>query len=222
MQMNKSGMVYRHIAEELLKNRKANLVEREIARTLGISPNTVSRALAPLKRIGAAQLYRTYFNIYDWKKLLLFWAVNRKIDRDIIYRTYYKTGDISRIEDRLPGSIAYTSFSAYVKNFGNDASSYSEVYAYAPEQELKEIAQRFPPMVGPHGYSNLIILKPDYVLEKRIVEGTLAHSSVSLPQMYVDLWNNNTWYAYEFMKKLEPRISDLYAKAILDKPKDRR
>jgi DNA-binding Lrp family transcriptional regulator len=218
--MNKAGVVYRYIAEALLKNRKANLVERNIARMLAISPNTVSRALAPLERIGSVQIYRTYFNIYDWKKLLLFWAVNRKIERDIIYKTYSQVRDISKIEDRLPGEIAYTSFSAYVKNFGNDAAGYSEVYAYAPEATLKEIMQRFPPMRGPGGYSNLIILKPDYVLEKRIADGTLVHSSVPLPQLYVDLWNNNTWYAYEFMKKLEPRIGDAYAKALLDKRKD--
>lgn len=214
--MNKSGIVYRHIAEKLLRNRKAKFVERELARQLGISPDTVSNAIKPLKGIGIATVYRTYFEVHNLNKLLVFWAVNRKLEKDIIYKAYIEIRDIKEIEDRLPGEIAYTEFSAYVKEFGNDAASYSEVYAYATEHACAEIGKRFRPANVRNGYCNLILLKPDGILEEKIIQNELEHSSVSMPQMYVDLWNNNTWYAAEFLKKLEKRIGDKYAKAILE------
>ena len=65
-------------------------------------------------------------------------------------------------------------------------------------------------------YTNLVVMKPDGELARRIDSHSLSHSSVSLPQLYVDLWNSNTWYAYEFLKKLEKRIDDIYAKAVLE------
>lgn len=214
--MNKTGMVYRHVAEMLLENRRTKFVEREIARHLCISPDTVSGAIRPLKRIGVAVMHRTYFEILDLNKLLVFWAVNRKFERDVIYEAYIQIRDIAEIEDRLPGGIAYTGFSAYVKTFGNDAATYSEVYAYATEQARVEVARRFKTTKMRSGYHNLILLKPDSILEEKIERDELAHSSVSIPQMYVDLWNNNTWYAVEFIRKLEKRIGDRYAKAILE------
>ena len=214
--MNKAGVVYRYVAEKLLENRKARFVEREMARQLGMSPDTVSSSIKPLKRIGIATVYRTYFEVHNLSKLLLFWAVNRKLDRDVIYRTYVQARDIKEIEDRLPGEIAYTEFSAYVKLFGNDAAGYSEVYAYATEHACIEIGRRFKAIEMPNDRYNLILLKPDNVLGGKIMKNELLHSSVSIPQMYVDLWNNNTWYAAEFLKKLEKRISDKYAKAVLE------
>ncbi|MCW6159898.1 MAG: hypothetical protein LVQ95_02300 [Candidatus Micrarchaeales archaeon] len=216
--MEKTGMVYRHIAERLLKNRKEKFVEREIARVLQVSPDTVSNAIAPLKRVGVASVYRRHVEITDFKKLLVFWAVHRKFSRDIVYQTYYGAGAVSEIEDRLPNEIAYTCFSGYTKNFTNDAADYSEVYVYADAGALKEIKRRFPKkeFSVKVGYSNLIVLDPDQVLAKKIQSHELEHSSVSLPQLYVDLWNLNTWYAYEFIKKLEKRIDDMYEKAILE------
>ncbi len=212
--MNKSGIVYRHILEQALANRRSKFVEREIARRLGISPDTVNNAVAPLKGIGAVAMYRRHFEVLDFKKLLLFWAVHRKLERDVIYSSYVRIKDVSEIEDKLPDSIAYTEYSAYTKNFGNDASDYSEVYVYADDATRREIARRFPSQWKDH--HNLVVLKPDPVLEKRIADKKLVHSSVSMPQMYVDLWNNSTWYAYEFVKKLEKRIDDAYAKAVLE------
>lgn len=214
--MNKAGIAYRHITEKLLENRKAKFVERELARQLGMSPDTVSNAIKPLKKIGIATVYRTYFEVHNLSKLLVFWAVNRKIEKDVSYRTYVDIKDIKEIEDRLPSGIAYTEFSAYTKLFGNDAATYGEVYAYATEHALTEVSKRFKAAKPRNGYYNLILLRPDNILEQRIIRNELEHSSVSIPQIYVDLWNNNTWYAAEFLKKLEKRISDRYAKAILE------
>jgi hypothetical protein len=60
------------------------------------------------------------------------------------------------------------------------------------------------------------VLKPDRLLGEQIKRHKLERSSVSLPQLYADLWNTNTWYAHDFLDKLEKRIDDTYAKAILE------
>lgn len=217
--MNKTNMVYRYVAESVLANRKARLVVRGIAKELGISPDTVSNAIAPLKRIGAVSMYRRHFEVVAFKKLLVFWAVNRKFERDITYATYVHIKSVEELENYMPDEIAFTGFSGYCKNFQNNAADYGEVYVYAGESSITEIKKRFPkntnsPMGGT--YNNLIVLRPDKILEKKIETHALDNSSVSLPQLYVDLWNNRSWMAYEFMKKLEEKIDDIYEKAILE------
>jgi predicted DNA-binding transcriptional regulator len=217
--MNKTNIVYRHVAEKVLANRKARLVVRGIAKELGISPDTVSNAIAPLRRIGAVSMYSRHFEVVAFKKLLVYWAVNRKFERDIVYATYVPIKGIEEIENYMPDEIAFTNFSGYCKNFPNDAADYGEVHVYAGEDSTSEIKRRFPkntnaPRSG--AYNNLIILKPDGVLEEKIEKHTIVNSSVSLPQLYVDLWNNSSWMAYEFIKKLEEKIDGIYEKAILE------
>ena len=216
--MKKSGIVYRHVAEHVLADRKAKLVVREIARELSISPNTVSLALAPLQRSGAVLMSKRYFEIIDIGKLLSFWAVSRKISKDIVYSTYVEMKNVSEIERLMPDSIAYTCCSGYTATFGNDVSDYSSVYLYAPDVQVREIMKRLPEndlsrRVKGH---NVFVLKPDHVLERSITEGGLNHSSAPLSQIYVDLWGSKEWYSYEFMLRLRKRIGDMYGKAILE------
>ena len=168
--------------------------------------------MAPLKRIGAVQLYRRHFEVLNPMKLLLFWAADRKLERDIVYRTYVESKDAAGIEDRLPDEIAYTCFSGYSKSFGNDAAGYGEVYVYAGGSALQEIRRRFPEqgLSKRRAYYNLFALEPDSLLERKIEGHELPHSSVSLPQLYVDLWNREGWVAHEFLKKTEARMVEAY------------
>lgn len=217
--MNKRGMVYRSIAEKVLVNRREKIVERGIAKELSISPDTVSNAIAPLKRIGIVKMYRRHFEVIAFKKLLLYWAVNRKFEKDVVYETYVPIKGPKEIENYMPDEIAFTNFSGYCKNFRNDAADYSEVHVYAAGRALNEIRKRFPKTGNPPQggrYNNLVVLKPDRVLEEKMERHALMHSSVSLPQLYVDLWNNDSWIAYEFLKKLEEKIDERYEKAILE------
>ncbi len=216
--MNKNGVVYRDVVETLLKNRKSGFVERELARKLGLSPDTVSRAMQPLKQAGIAVVYRRHFEIINFDKLLAYWAVERKFDRDIVYSTLADVRSMGEIEDRMPSGIAFTCFSAYVHAFGSPPADYGHVYVYAQESVLDEIMRRFPKrdisaLAKKH---NLFVLKPDRVLERMISEGELAHSSVPISQLYVDLWNVSSWNAYEFLKRVKEKIDDAYAKAILE------
>jgi len=217
--MNKTNMVYRHVAEKALANRKARLVVRGVAKELGISPDTVSNAIAPLKRIGAVSMYSRHFEVVAFKKLLVFWAVNRRFERDIAYSTYVPIKSAEELENYMPDEIAFTNFSGYCKNFTNNAADYGEVYVYAGEGSMAEIKKRFPKSTdSPRGgrYNNLTVLRPDRVLEEKIENHTITNSSVSLPQLYADLWNNGSWMAYEFIKRLEEKIDGLYEKAILE------
>lgn len=216
--VDKKGIVYRQIAETLLRDRKSRFVERELARELGISPDTVSNAIAPLKRIGAATVYRRYFEVHDLNKLLVFWAVGRRLERDIVYRTWVETQSISSVEDHMPDGTAYTCFSGYSRWFSGPAADYSEVYVYATEQALAEIRKRFPEREFSKGVEryNLFVLRPDHALAKIIDDGKQEHGSAPLSQIYVDLWNLKQWQAAEFLKRLEPRIGEMYAKAVLE------
>lgn len=209
-------MVYRYFAEGVLNDRKRHFTLRGIARELALSPNTVSLAAMQLAKVGAVTKYNGYFGVTSLEKLLVFWSVVRNLDHDIKYRTYSSLG-IAEIEKRMPAEVAYTCYSGYVALFGNDVSDYDKIYVYATESGLKEVMRRFPEMElqGKPGYSNILVLKADPVMEIMIEEHTLRKAAAPLTQIYVDLWNNKDWFAYEFLKKLRQRIEDKYAKAIL-------
>lgn len=221
-------MVYRYISDAFVSEGKRKFVGREIASNLGMSPNTVNLAVKQLSKIGCAMLYKRHFEISNFDKLLIYWAVNRKFEKDIVYRTYVEAKGHDEIERHMPEGIVLTNYSAYVKLFGNDASDYSEVYVYANDSAFKAIKERFPPQQFSQrsDYHNLIVLKPDYVMEKEIMERLnvtaapspisapyampsplLRKGTVSLAQLYVDLWNAKEWYSNEFLKRLKMIIS---------------
>lgn len=214
--MHKNQMVYRLLLETALENKNSKFVMRDIGRTLGVSPNTVSLAIRPLENIGAVSKSERSFGIINFEKLLNFWAVLRNFEKDIIYRTYVREKE-DEIEKRMPHECAFTCYSAYALLFGNDAADYSTVYAYATEKGLEQIRMRFPEqrLSQKSNYFNLVILKPDPALAEEIDKGRLIKNSVPLPQIYVDLWNNREWNASEFLNKLKKRMDDMYAKAIL-------
>ena len=214
--MKKSQIVYRYLAENALRDKKARFVLRRIAEELKVSPNTVSLAFMPLAKVGAVMKYNGYFNVIDLDKLLSFWAVTRNFDRDIAYSTYSERS-LQEIEARMPSEIAYTCYSGYVARFGNDVSDYDKVYVYTTKSGMKEIKSRFPQQAlsGKSDYTNVIALMADPVLENAINNHSLERDAAPLTQIYVDLWNNKDWYAYEFLKKVKKKIDDTYAKAIL-------
>lgn len=214
--MRLSSAIYRHVLEKKLKNRMERFTENGVARELCISPNSVSIAIKRLEEIGAASIYRRHFEIIGFDKALSYWAATRKLGSDIMYSTYSDAGT-SYIESSMPSGVAYTAYTGYSNLFGNDASDYSEVYVYATEQGARETARRFPKRQFSKGsdYANIIVLRPDRPLGAMIDNGSLDKSTVPITQLYVDLWNIKTWYAYEFVTKLKKRVDDAYAKAIL-------
>ena len=119
---------------------------------------------------------------------------------DILYKTFINKR-VEVIEKELPPCL-FTAYSGYKSLFKIIPSDYSEVFAYVDEKNLKIVEERFPKKMGK---ANLIILKMDEHLKK--------FDKITLAQLFVDLWNINTWYAKEFLNKLEVKIN-----GILERP----
>lgn len=181
--MKKSGVVYRHIADSMLRDGRREFVGREIALALGISPNTVNLAIRQLSRIGCATTGKRSFEITNLDKLLTFWAVNRKLENDIAYRTYVPAKGHGEIEQLVPSGVAFTCYSGYSRLFGNDASDYSEVYLYATDAALGAIRERFPERQFSErsDYFNLVVLRPDEIMGRDLLSGVRAQPMPVMP-----------------------------------------
>ncbi len=196
--MKKSEWVYRELLYQSLEREEYRFTQLGIAKKLCISLNTVNNALKPLASMGAIVKQPMGFRLIDQKKLLLFWASKRNIGKDIAYKILTEM-PLSQIERSMPSRVVFAAYSAYRFRFNDVPADYSEVYVYADEKTLKEINSRFPEKDGP---PNLFVLKADEHLWQTAPTGTC-----SIANIFVDLWNLNTWYAKEFLQALDKRIS---------------
>lgn len=187
----KTERVYREILHELLENGKNFFSQKKLSEVCGTAIGSVNYALNPLENIGAIEKKRMGFRIVNAKKILLYWASVRKLQRDIIYQTFADM-PTTEIEKNMP-EVVFTAYSGYKMLFGSAPSDYSEVYVYG-DYRVKE---RFPQKKGK---PNVIVLKMDGHLGK--------FKSVPTGQLFVDLWNINTWYAQEFLKALEAKLNE--------------
>lgn len=191
--MKKKEWVYRQILYEAA-GKKTRLTQLGLSKELGISLCTVNNALKPLAQMGIISIRRMGFELLEPKKLLLFWASVRNLQKDVVYSTRADMG-IAQIEKNMPDGVIYTAYSGYKFRLKSAPADYSEVYVYAGAEALKEIEKRFARKEGPQ---NLFVLKTDCALEK------IAHNKVApLEQIYADLWNLRQWYAKEFTNALE-------------------
>jgi hypothetical protein len=130
------------------------------------------------------------FHVIDPKKMLLYWASIRDPSKDIIYQTMVDK-PVDEIEKELP-PVIFTAYSGFKFRFQAIPADYSEVWVYG---EMGEIKERFKPSTAK---PNLIVLKTD--------EHFMKFREIPLAQLFVDLWNMNTWYARDFLKKVEAEI----------------
>ncbi|MEM3370061.1 MAG: helix-turn-helix domain-containing protein [Candidatus Micrarchaeia archaeon] len=194
--MKKKEIILRELLDLTVTN-KLKTTQLELAKRLGVSTSTVNNAIKDAVRLGAIDVKRTGLLVIDPKKLLLYLASIRNLQRDIIYETSVPASVIE-IEKNMPAGVIYTMFSAYKFHFDEVPADYSEVYVYADEKVLEEIKKRFPKKNGP---SNLFVLRLDPALVHLSKENI-----ASLVQIYVDLWNARQWYAKEFLTALEKKL----------------
>lgn len=199
--MKKNEIVYRFVCERFVQNDN-KFTQSEIAKALGISLSTVNAAIQKLDRISAVKVYTRRFEVIAFDKLMLYWATHRDLYKDICYQTRADL-QIREIENSMPANIAFTAYTAYKYLIGEPPADYSQVYAYATVDSLNEIKKRFP---AKNGAPNLIVLSADFIMSQLIVGGALPHNSVSIPQMFVDLWNIKNWYSKEFIDKLMEKL----------------
>ncbi len=183
--------VYRQVLFELLEKRKNFFSQKQLSEECEIAIGSVNHALNPLENSGAIEKKRMGFRIMNPKKILLYWASVRKLQRDIIYQTFADM-PVTEIEKSMP-EVIFTAYSGYKLLFGFIPAEYSEVYVYGDER----VMERFPPKKGK---PNIIVLRMDEHLRKFV--------QIPIAQLYADLWNINTWYANEFLKALEAKLNE--------------
>ncbi len=187
--------VYREISYQSLEKKNNRLTQKGIAKDCKLAISTVNYAIKPLEEMGAISKLGRGFRVIDIKKVLLYWANNRKLSKDIIYKTFYP--DLSEAEKLMPSSAFFTAYTAYKIRFKSAPADYSSIYIYA--KDLQEIKKRFP---ASKRNPNVFILKLDPLIKK-----TSKSNSVCLGQIFVDLWNLKEWYASDFIKEFEERSS---------------
>jgi DNA-binding transcriptional regulator YhcF (GntR family) len=189
----KKERVYREILYGVLEKNIRSFKQIELSKECKLSLSTVNYALEPLERMNAIEKKRFGFSVIDARKILLFWASIRKIEREIVYQTYLNES-VEKIESEIPANSIFTAYSAFKFRFKEIPSEYSEVIVYGEKEDFEK---RF----GKENLkfkSNLIVLKLD--------EHLLKFKIAPLAQIYVDLWNLPTWYAKDFLKKMEEKL----------------
>lgn len=194
--MLKKEIIWREILFQAIEKNKYNFQQKELAKQFGFSLSTVFGALQTPRDIKAIKVSSRGFNLIDVEKLLYLWATKRKLEKEILYKTFVSELP-AKIESNLPNNIIWGLFSAYQYKFKQSPSDYDKAYVYADKNILKEIQKRFPYKKGPE---NLFILKQDAFLKKYGNFGTLA-------QIFVDIWNTDNWYSQEFLKKLKIKMN---------------
>jgi len=188
--MKKNEWVYREILYRFMEKGERFFTQKSLSERCGVSIGNVNKSISPLEKMNAIEKKPRGFSVINWRKILLYWASTRNLEKDIIYRT--RTGmDAGGIERSLPRAI-FTAYSGYKFMFRTAPADYSEVIVYGDAAEIRE---RFPEMKG---IPDLIVLKTDSHLRK--------FRKAPLAQIYVDLWNLGTWYAEDFIKGMDKRM----------------
>jgi predicted transcriptional regulator len=186
--------VYREILTSVIEKRNKKFKQLELSRACNLSISTVFHALKPLEKMNAIEKKRFGFLVLDAKKILLYWASIRNLEKEIVYQTYVNKS-VNDIESLMPSRCVYTAYSAFKFKFKSLPSEYSEVVVYGKKEDFEK---RF-------GKENLK-LKPNLVVLS-LDDHLLKFGRVApIPQIFVDLWNLKSWYAKEFLKKLEEHM----------------
>lgn len=187
--MKKQERIFREILVGIQEKKKL-FFQSEISRDCDVSLGLVNKTIKKIEQQGCIEKKVRGFYVINSKKIILYWASIRNLNNDIVYKTFYDK-PVIEIEKMMPQGM-FTAYSGYKYRFKSVPSDYSEVFVYADKNEIEE---RFPKN---NKKPNIFVLKSDKHLEK--------FKQVPIPQLFVDLWNINTWYAQEFLKALEEKI----------------
>ena len=199
--MNKTEQIYREILYCALEKKKFTMTQLELSKGLDVSISTVNHSLKALKKMGAINIHPMNFEIVNPKKILYYWAGIRNIQKDIIFEARIDRS-VAEIEKSMPQNIIYAAYSSYKFKFRDIPADYSEVYIYSDEKTLNELKKRLDIKKTNTNISNLFVLKKDENMDKYSKTMTLAN-------IFVDLWNIKEWYARDFLKALEKEINKI-------------
>lgn len=186
--MKKIEMIWREILTAAIERRILTFQQQELAGKFGVSTSTIHHALIKPRAVGAVSVHGRGFDVTDAEKLLMLWATERSIQKDIIYQTFVDL-PVLEVEGLLPGSVIPTAYTSYRLRYRDTPADYDSVYCYSDQPE--EVTRRFgsdtkrPP--------NLFILR----LDPHLRDYTPCPP---LPQLFVDLWNLPQWYAHDYQQ----------------------
>lgn len=202
--MFKEEAVLREILCEVLY--KNNVIEQKrISQLLQVSIGLVNKTVARLEQMGAISKDGRHYSMRSYRKVLMFWSSLRNLQQDLIYSTRVSE-PVREIERSLPNGTVLTAYTAFNYFFNEAPADYSEVWAYASGDIFCEVKKRFPSNNLP---GNLFILNGDKLLLENSTRYSKGMNVVSIPQLYVDLWNMPSWYSGEYLSALERKIREM-------------
>ncbi len=190
--MKRIEEVYREILYQAMENKTCRLTQSGLSKKLNLSLSIINLALKPLKRMNSIKINLKNFDIINIKKVLLYWASIRNLEKDIIHKIRIDSS-AEEIEKSMPPTITFAAFSAYKFKFNEVPADYSEVYVYG-DKKIK---------IGKEQNPNFFIIKKD--------KNFSLYKNITTAQLFVDLWNLNQWYAKEFLKALEEKLNGILA-----------
>ncbi len=192
--MKKIEYIWRELLIQTLEKREPVFGQQILAAKLNLSSSTVNLAISPLRKLGAVLIGKRRSEVVDYEKILYHWANHRQLQKDV-YKKLRVNLPVMEIEGQLPGDTIPTGYTAVRDRFGEPPADYDKVYCY--HRDPKIIESRFTKSIIA-GSPNLFILQADPFLK-----------SLSLSQIFVDLWNMHDWYAKDFCRYIKSKLDDL-------------
>ena len=194
--MKKIEIIWRELLFQAIEKGNRYFTQKDLANKFRFSTSTVFQALKIPRKMGAARVTSRFFTLEDPEKLLYHWASVRDFKKDLIYKTRVDLS-ILELEGQIPPQAIFGGYSAFRQKFKNAPADYDKVLIYGPNKKIFQ--ERFKP---DKGRENLFILKADRFLKN-------YGQTITLSQIFVDLWNLSDWYAKEFTKALKEKIDEL-------------
>ncbi|MBS3815916.1 MAG: winged helix-turn-helix transcriptional regulator [Hadesarchaea archaeon] len=194
--MKKRQIALREILYRNYEKGERFLNQKSISEDCNLSLGTVNSVIKKLENFGAIEKKPLGFRLRAQKKVLLYWAATRDLQKDIIYKAYSPTLPKS-IESKMPKDTIFTAYSGYKNKLGNPPSDYSKIYVYG---DPKKISQKFK---QEKQENNIYVLE----LDERLEEITNKNSA-PLVQIYADLWQlppPASRFLREIKKELKPK-----------------
>lgn len=193
--MKKIEYIWRELLIQTVEKREPVFAQQSLSAKFGLSSSTVNLSLSPLRKLGAVSIGKRHSEVTDYEKILYHWANHRHLEKDISAKLHVGL-PVMEIEGRLPENSIPTGYTAIREKFGEPPSNYDKVYCYHADPTI--VTARFAADIT-RGEPNLFVMKADPFLGPQ----------VSLPQVFVDLWNMHDWYAKDFCRFIKSKLEEM-------------
>jgi len=195
--MKKIETVWCQLLYDGWERRKFKFQQQELAEKLGISLSTANHALRDLRRMGAVKVGGRGGEIVDLEKILMYWANQRKLEGDVVFRM--KVAEpVIEIEGLLPPESILGAYSAVRQWYGEAPADYNSVYVYHREPDV--VQQR---LAGIEGRVTEVI---GLQLAEKI---PTREETTSLGHTFVDLWSLTDWMAKDFIRRIRQEMDEV-------------